>query len=209
MGRKPFINPSDIEANLKEKTKRFLWVRNYIVDCFNDHSAFEDPVGFREDIGKFIEPVIADQIEAIHKMAEMEQAILRRDAQIIKLQTEAAFRECLTHIFQSLDEAIEDYINNPEEREVLREIETLAAMEITEENAVEYAARMKKALARAKDVMDPSEREQKLKKTINTAVFGVPAACRDEMIIPLRRLGLSREEREGKFSEWLSRNYGL
>lgn len=209
MGRKPYINPNDIEKNLKEKSKRFLWVRNYIVSCFNDNSAFEDPVGFREDVGKFLEPVIADQIDAIHKVAEMEQAILKRDGRIIQLETEAAFRECLTHIFQSIDEAIHDYLNNPEEREVLREIEELAAMEITPENAAEYSRRMKEAMKRAKDVMDPTEREQKLKRTINQTVFGVASGYRDEMIIPLRRLGLSREEREGKFAEWIARNYGL
>lgn len=209
MGRKPYINPNDIEKNLRDKSKRFLWVRNYIVDCFNDNSAYDDPIGFREDVERFLEPVIADQIEAINKVAEMEQAILKRDGMIIKLQTEAAFKECLTHIFQSIDEAIEDYLNNPEEREVLREIEKLAAMEITPENAVEYSRRMKEAMTRAKAVMDPTEREQKLKRTVNQAVFGVASGYRDEMIIPLRRLGLSREEREGKFAEWIARNYGM
>lgn len=209
MGRKPNINPKDIEANLREKKKRFLWVRDYIVDCFNDRTAFEDPVGFRQDVERFIEPVIAEQIEAINQMAEMELATLKRDARIIELETEAAFKECLTHVFNSLDEAVQNYLNNPEEREIIREIEELAAMEITEENAAEYAQRMQDALRRAKDVMDPSEREHKLKKTINEAVFGVSTAYRDDMIIPLRRLGMSREEREGKFSDWVSRTYGI
>lgn len=209
MGNNPKSQSGGLINAFQEKNKRFRWVRDYIVSSYNDGYAFEDPVGFRREVEQFLEPVIADQIEAIEKMSEMEMELLKRDAHILFLEAEIALERSLKRIFNQIDQAAEDFVNNADERELLKEIKELSSMEITPENAAEHNARMRDALRKAKDVMNPAERQTKLKSTMNKAIFGVDASYRDEMIMPLRRLGLSREQREDKFQNWLSRHYDL
>lgn len=207
MRRNPEKKHSEYIASILRKHKRFHWVKDYIVSCYNDGTAFEDPKGFRKDIEQFLEPVIAEQIDAIHQMAEMEREILRRDARILILETQMAFDASLKEIFNRMSERMEHHRHNPEEAALIREIEALCSMEITEENAAEHNRRMREALLRTKDIMNPEERKQRLKKSLSEAEFGLKGTFNDEMIIPLRRYGMSREQREAKFQSWLSRHY--
>lgn len=199
----------DFGPDFIKKSKIFNKVVAYTVSSFEDGYAYENPAIFREELHKFLEPVIADQIQAIHDAADMERELLRRDAHIISLEAQLAYERNLSRIFNNIDKQIDAYLNNPEERELMAELDELNSMEITEENAAEHNRRMREALIKARTVLDPSERQKKLKKSLNEAVFGIKAGYNDDMIVPLRRMGQSREQREGAFQDWVSRHYGL
>lgn len=209
MGKNPRKFNFRRETDFQKKTAIFNKVVSYTVSSFNDGYAFECPDIFRQELDQFLEPVIADQIQAIHDMADMERELLERDGRIIMLEAQLAYERALTRIFAQVDDAIDTYINHPEKRELLAEFNALNSMEITAENAADHNRRMREALRKAKDVFDPVERQSKLKKSLNEAVFHVKAAHNDEMIVPLRRMGKSREQREAAFSDWIDRHYGI
>lgn len=196
-----------LAQEFSKKSQRFKWVTDYIVSCWNDGYAFEDPQCFRREIEQFLEPVIADQINAIRDMAEMERAILHRDARIIILEAELAMERALRRAFETIEEGVKNCLENREEYKLMREIEELCSMDITDENAAEYSRRMREALLKTKEIMEPEERARKLKTALNKAVFNSRNGLHDEMITPLRRMGLSREEREHKFQSFIARHY--
>ena len=105
----------DFTPDYIKKTKIFNKVVAYTVSSMEDGYAYENPQIFREELDKFLAPVIADQIQAIHDTADMELELLRRDAKIISLEAQLAFERSLTKIFQRIDQQIDAYINNPEE----------------------------------------------------------------------------------------------
>lgn len=196
-----------VSCHFNTQSERFLRVRDYALACMMDGTAYEDPLTFIQELGDFLEPLYAHEIRYIHDLANAERAILKRDGEAGMKNAEDAYDRVLRSIQTRCDKALDDLLNNPEERAVMKEIEYLNSIELTEDNAEEHNRRMREALKKAAEIMEPETRKSKLKKAMNEAVFGVAANYRDEMIIPLRRMGQTREKREAIYQAWRERHY--
>lgn len=165
-------------------------------------------------LDRTINKIFRIQDDAEDNVVRLRESILRRDSQYILWAHMDDFAERMDTLLSSVDQAIKDYQDNRKEIALLQRIKELEAIEDDPARKEEYETGMRQAMRQAKTLLDPTlkaERDERLRVSIRAAferaIFYAETNREDMANMPLRRDGLTAEERTNKFECWFGRHY--